>query len=99
MIALKPYMPLTYTLVLGLSLFLIPQAYATITIQNSDFSMIDSNLNVTTPITIDSFVLEGDGFTTRALSSDELRKYTFDNATSVYNVHWDLLNSTLYRVQ
>ena len=85
---------ITYTIVLGLSLFLIPQAYAQIVIQNSDFEMIDSNLNVTDPITIESFLLEGNGFTTRPTSSEPLRKDSFDNASSVYNVHWDLINST-----
>ncbi len=73
---------------------LIPNVHAQIIIQNSDFEMIDSNLNVTTPITIESFLLEGDGFTTRPLSSEPLRKYSFDNASSVYDVHWDLINTT-----
>ncbi len=77
-----------------LSISFITQAYAQITLENSDFEMIDSNLNVTTPITIESFLLEGDGFTTRFLASDDLRKYSFDNASSVYDVHWDLINST-----
>lgn len=69
-------------------LLLIPStAYGTITINNADFEFNDFALNVTTPITVESFIHEPDGFTTRATASDDLRKYTFDNST-FFNVRW-----------
>ena len=83
-------------LVLVLFLFiLIPSAYATVTISNSNFEMTYSNLNVTTPITVDSFAITGDGFTTRYTTADDLHQYQFDRTgtNDVYNIHWDSISS------
>ena len=77
-------------------LFLVvPSAYATVTISNSNFEMVYSNLNVTTPITVDSFAITGDGFTTRYTTTDDLHQYQFDRTTTdtVYNIHWDSISS------
>jgi len=88
----KLYMPQTYIItLLGLSL-LIPPAFGTVTIQNSNFEFTDFNLNVTSPISVSSFLKEPGSFTTN--NGELLREYSFDNASSVYNVHWDSIDAT-----
>jgi hypothetical protein len=66
------------------SVFIIP-AYATITLQNSNFEFDDFNLNVTDPVTIDVFTKSPSGFTTNA--GEDLRFFSFDNSTHP-NVRW-----------
>lgn len=92
MIPYKLYMPL-FILVCGVSL--LPNAYSTLTIQNTDIAMADSNINVTSSITMESLVIDGDGITTRFTGSDESREYQFDRtATSTtYNIRWDSISS------
>ena len=84
-----------YLLLLIPVFLIIPNAYATVTISNSNFEMIDSNLNVTTPITVDSFAFTGSGFTTRYTSGDDLHQYQFDRdlTNNLYDIHWDSISS------
>ena len=73
----------------------IPLAFADITFNNTNFEFDFFSLNITSAITIDSWLQEDDGFTTNA--GEDLRKYTFNRNASaaVYNIHWDLINSTM----
>lgn len=74
---------------------LIPNAYASVTLNNTNIEMIDSNLNITQAITMESLIIEGDGITTRFTTSDDLRKYSFDRTASsvVYDVEWQIISS------
>lgn len=78
-----------------LLLFCTAPAFATVTISNSNFEFQYHNLNVTTPVTVDSFEMAPIGFTTRYTSTDDLHQYQFDRTTTdtIYDVHWDSISS------
>ena len=71
------------------------EVFATVTLNNTNIEMIHSNINITTAITMESLLIEGDGFTTRPNSDYELRKYTHDRTASsiVYNLEWQSLDT------
>ena len=53
-------------------------------------TMDNSTVQVNTPLTMDELQVEGDGFTARRTSTDDLRKYTFYNSSaSPTNISWD----------
>lgn len=82
------------SLLLSILLVAAPPVYATVTISNSNIEMTDSNLNITSAVTMESLKIEEDGITAKPVGADMLRKYTFYNSTSPYNVQWVLINST-----
>lgn len=88
-------MKILFIVLLSLSLT-FTSAYGSITLQNTNISLDNYNLNITTPITVHEIQIYGDGIVTRSTIEDELRKYNFDKTDSidVYNVHWDSIDSS-----
>ena len=72
-------------------LLLVPitQVYAD-TYDDIDLVMDDSTVEINNPLTAYQLTVEPDGFSTRKLVGDELRKYTFDRTffPSSYNIDW-----------
>lgn len=78
-------------------LLLIPitQVYAD-TYDDVDLIMDDSTIEINNPLTAYQLTVEPDGFSTRFVVGDELRKYNFDRnpAGASYNIDWLALSST-----
>ncbi len=73
----------------------IPSAFAVITINGTTITTDNAVYDVDTPLTVESLLVETDGFTTRFSTSDSLLKYDFNSTTiTPLLVDWDAVSST-----
>lgn len=72
------------------------QSFAQVMMNGTIIGLGNSQVQVTSPLTVDSLALNSAGFTTRATSNDELRTYSFDrmNNATLYTVYWTGISPT-----